>query len=230
MLLPTPGATEQNEQQGSVYFIRHGESTSNERNIFAGLLDVELTAFGRLQARQAGLDLKNKGVKFDAVYVSHMRRARQTCEIALDISQSLKSPDIPVHIDHRISEKSFGIFAGRNLNLLRLSLGYEGFEEMLHSHNEAPPSGEKIADVYDRSARFYQERVVPHLQRGENVLVVCHQYVLEPLALYLSDLPPTAYKHLKLPNGKALSREELVKFRNKESGGIAALRKEINAM
>ncbi|WP_041233069.1 phosphoglycerate mutase family protein [Cylindrospermum stagnale] len=68
-----------------------------------------------MQARQAGVDVKNKGVKFDAVYVSHMRRARQTCEIALNISQSLKSPDIPVQIDYRISEKSFGIFAGRNL-------------------------------------------------------------------------------------------------------------------
>ncbi len=208
---------------GKVYFIRHGESTSNERNIFAGVLDVDLTAFGRLQARRAGLDIKNKGVKFDAVYVSHMRRARQTCEIALAESEALKSPDIPVQIDHRISEKSFGIFAGRNLNLLRLALGYEGFEEMLHSHNEAPPAGEKIAQVYDRAARFYEEKVVPHLRRGETVLVVCHQYVLEPLALYLSGLPPTAYKHLKLPNGKALSREELMKFRDKESGGTAAL-------
>ena len=28
------------EQLGRVYFIRHGESTSNERNIFAGVLDV----------------------------------------------------------------------------------------------------------------------------------------------------------------------------------------------
>jgi Fructose-2,6-bisphosphatase len=71
------------EKLGLVYFIRHGESTSNERNIFAGVLDVELTSFGRLQARQAGVDLKKKGTKFDAVYVSHMRRARQTCEIAL---------------------------------------------------------------------------------------------------------------------------------------------------
>lgn len=213
---------------GHVYFIRHGESTSNERNIFAGVLDVDLTAFGRLQARRAGLDIKNKGVKFDAVYVSHMRRARQTCEIALTESQALKSPDIPVQIDHRISEKSFGIFAGRNLNLLRLALGYEGFEEMLHSHNEAPPAGEKISQVYDRAARFYEEKVVPHLERGETVLVVCHQYVLEPLALYLSGLPPTAYKHLKLPNGKALSKDELVKFRDKESSGSASLRKEIN--
>ncbi len=157
-----------------------------------------------------------------------MRRARQTCEIALAESQALKSPDTPVQIDHRISERSFGIFAGRNLNLLRLSLGYEGFEEMLHSHNEAPPTGEKISQIYVRAGNFYQERVVPHLERGETVLVVCHQYVLEPLALYLSDLPPTAYHSLKLPNGKALSRDELIKFRDKESGGTAALRKKFN--
>lgn len=215
-------------QKGGVYFIRHGESTSNERNIFAGVLDVGLTAFGKLQARRAGLDLKKKGIKFDAVYVSHMRRARQTCEIALDVSQALKSPDTPIQIDHRISERSFGIFAGRNLNLLRLVLGYEGFEEMLHSHNEAPPAGEKIGQIYTRAGNFYEERVVPHLQRGENVLVVCHQYVLEPLALYLSNLPPSAYHHLKLPNGKALSREDLVKFRDDESSGFAALRKKIN--
>ena len=30
---------------GNVYFIRHGESTRNERNIFAGVLDVDLTSF-----------------------------------------------------------------------------------------------------------------------------------------------------------------------------------------
>ncbi|MEG4075935.1 phosphoglycerate mutase family protein [Microcoleus sp. Pol14C2] len=88
------------EQLGRVYFIRHGESTSNERNIFAGVLDVDLTSFGRLQARRAGVDLKKKGTKFDAVYVSHMRRARQTCEIAIAESQALKSSDTPVEIAH----------------------------------------------------------------------------------------------------------------------------------
>jgi len=56
------------EELGRVYFIRHGESTSNERNIFAGVLDVDLTSFGRWQARRAGVDLKKKGTKFDAVY------------------------------------------------------------------------------------------------------------------------------------------------------------------
>jgi 2,3-bisphosphoglycerate-dependent phosphoglycerate mutase len=41
------GASEKtNNLPGKVYFIRHGESTSNERNIFAGVLDVDLTAYG----------------------------------------------------------------------------------------------------------------------------------------------------------------------------------------
>ena len=215
-------------RKGTVYFIRHGESTSNERNIFAGVLDVELTAFGKMQARQAGCDLKNKGVTFDAVYVSHLKRARQTCNIALTVSGALKEPDIEPHIDHRLGEKSFGIFAQRNKNLLRLALGYEGFESLLHSHNETPPSGESIQQVYDRVARFYEDEIVPRLERGENVLVVCHQYVLEPLALYLSGLPATDYHHLKLPNGKALSREALVDFQHKESSGAASLRKKVN--
>lgn len=29
---------------------------------------------------------------------------------------------------------------------------------------------DKISQVYDRASRFYEEKVVPHWQRGENVL------------------------------------------------------------
>ncbi|MEM9948358.1 MAG: histidine phosphatase family protein [Cyanobacteria bacterium P01_D01_bin.36] len=215
-------------KRGTAYFIRHGESTFNERNIFAGVVDAELTAFGKMQARQAGQDIQKKSVTFDAVYVSHLRRARQTCDISLAVSGALNSSDIEPQIDHRLGEKSFGIFAKRNKNLLRLALGYDGFEEFLHSHHETPPSGESISQVYDRVAEFYEEQVVPRLERGENVLVVCHQYVLEPLALYLSGLPVTRYQHLKLPNGKALSGDELVAFQHKESGSVASLRKKVN--
>ena len=215
-------------KRGTAYFIRHGESTFNERNIFAGVVDAELTAFGKMQARQAGQDIKRKSVTFDAVYVSHLRRARQTCDIALSVSGALESTDVVPQMDHRLGEKSFGIFAKRNKNLLRLALGYDGFEEFLHSHQETPPSGESIGQVYERVAEFYEEKVVPRIERGENVLVVCHQYVLEPLALYLSGQPVTQYQHLKLPNGKALSVDELVAFQHKESSGVASLRKKIN--
>lgn len=216
------------EQRGQVYFVRHGESTSNERNIFAGVLDVALTPYGRMQARRAGKNIKEKGVRFDAVYVSHLRRARQTCEIALQESQSLRDLAAKPIIDHRISERSFGILTGENKNLCRHVLGHTGFEGLIHSHNEAAPGGESIENVYLRVVDFYEQEVVPRLARGENVLVVCHEYVLEPLSLYLCGLPANAYKRLKIPNAKALSCNDLIRFREDEVSPSAVLRKSIN--
>ena len=214
--------------RGQVYFVRHGESASNERNIFAGVLDVALTPYGRLQARRAGRDIKQKGVLFDAVYVSHLRRARLTCEIALQESQALRDPLIKPIIDHRISERSQGILTGQNKNLCRLALGHARFEQMIHAHNESPPGGETIESVYGRVVDFYEQEIVPRLDKGDNVLVVCHEYVLEPLSVYLCGLPATEYKRLKLPNAKALNREDLMRFRDEEASSGAMLRKSIN--
>jgi 2,3-bisphosphoglycerate-dependent phosphoglycerate mutase len=45
--------------------IRHGESLWNLENRFTGWTDVELTATGVAQAKQAGLTLKNHGFDFD---------------------------------------------------------------------------------------------------------------------------------------------------------------------
>jgi len=63
-------------------------------------------------------DIKRRGTKFDAIFVSHMRRARQTCQLVMEECD----PDcaLPHQIDHRLAEKSFGIFAGRNINVLRM--------------------------------------------------------------------------------------------------------------
>ncbi|MEM9092862.1 MAG: phosphoglycerate mutase family protein [Cyanobacteria bacterium P01_F01_bin.53] len=59
-LRPTKSSTQASTatKRGTAYFIRHGESTFNERNIFAGVVDAELTAFGKMQARQAGQDIR----------------------------------------------------------------------------------------------------------------------------------------------------------------------------
>ena len=72
-------------------------------------------AFCRTRAPQ---DIKRRNIKFDAIFVSHMRRARQTCALAMEVCD----PDstVPYVIDHRLAEKSFGIFAGKNINVRRL--------------------------------------------------------------------------------------------------------------
>ena len=106
----------------------------------AGIHDVYLTEYGKLQAQRAGQarsgngalphcaaadaspqDIKRRGTKFDAVFVSHMRRARQTCCLVLETADP--ACDVEHVIDARLAEKSFGIFAGRNINVLRMARG-----------------------------------------------------------------------------------------------------------
>ena len=209
---------------GQCYFVRHGESTSNETNIFAGVLDVDLTSFGRLQAQRAGKDMKKKGLlMFDAVYVSHLKRARRTLAVACHSAGLVPSADpesvetwpeeLRPHVDYRIAERSFGIFSRRNKMLLRQALGHHTFEHLLHSPFAAPPTAETIDSIYRRCAEFDAEVIQPHLSRGETILVVSHQYTLEAMAVHLAGLPSSAYYSFSLPNGKAMSIEDMGKYR-----------------
>ena len=64
--------------------------------------------------------------------------------------------------------------------------GRKTFERLTASGHEEPPAAEPLAEVYSRVSAFYEECVVPLTAAGKNVLVVSHQYALEPLALYLA--------------------------------------------
>ena len=210
---------------GKVFFIRHGESTANEANVYSGVTDVSLTKFGIKQAQSAGADLKKKGIQLDAVYTSHLVRTRKTAAVALfeagltpndDPNATNKWPASlqPIY-KPSIAERSFGVFTGENKVLLRRALRHEEFERMVHSPAEAPPCAETIGSIYKRCGEFHQTEIIPRVARGETILVVSHQYVLEAYALLLEGLPPSEYYSFSLPNGKALSAEDMKEYRHK---------------
>ena len=51
-----------------ILLLRHGESQWNLENRFTGWIDVDLTKKGQIEAREAGLLLKESQFKFDLVY------------------------------------------------------------------------------------------------------------------------------------------------------------------
>ena len=63
--------------------------------------------------------------------------------------------------------------------------GFKTFERLTASGHEEPPAAEPLSEVFARVSNFYDEVVKPLTDAGKNVLVVSHQYALEPLALYL---------------------------------------------
>ncbi len=63
--------------------------------------------------------------------------------------------------------------------------GFKTFERLTASGHEEPPAAEPLSEVFGRVSDFYDKVVKPLTDEGKNVLVVSHQYALEPLALYL---------------------------------------------
>lgn len=62
-----------------IFFIRHGESTSDVEDRYGGAYDDHLTEKGREQARRLAQDINGRGI--EKFYTSPLLRARETAEI-----------------------------------------------------------------------------------------------------------------------------------------------------
>jgi bisphosphoglycerate-dependent phosphoglycerate mutase len=79
--LPSPQfiqVRKHSNKMAKLFLVRHGESEWNERGVWTGWTEVNLTEKGIEQAQKAGNVLKDE--KIDKIYVSDMDRAKQTME------------------------------------------------------------------------------------------------------------------------------------------------------
>jgi probable phosphoglycerate mutase len=87
------------------WFLRHGETDWNIRNLSQGNVDIPLNETGLAQARSASLLLRGKGIR--GVISSPLSRARVTADIAAaELGMS-------VQIDDGLREVSFGVQEGK---------------------------------------------------------------------------------------------------------------------
>ena len=93
----------------TLILLRHGESQWNEKNLFTGWVDVDLTDKGRAEAVRGGKLLAEQGVLPDVLYTSLLRRAITTANLALDAADRHW---IPVVRDWRLNERHYGALQG----------------------------------------------------------------------------------------------------------------------
>ena len=89
----------------TLFLIRHAQSEFNEKGIFQGKLDSDLTPLGFVQARLVANFLKKEGL--EVVITSPQRRAYKTAQTISDVLC------IPLVEDERIREMSFGELEGK---------------------------------------------------------------------------------------------------------------------
>ncbi len=153
-----------------IYLVRHAQSEFNEKGLFQGRLDSDLTPLGFVQARMVANFLKGKNIQ--AILSSPQRRAYKT---ALTISDVL---DLPVEIDERLREMSFGNLEGKRF-LDLASQERDLIKAWLENPVKSPLPTQESMILFEERVKSFLEDITA--REEETVVVVAHGGTLHAL-------------------------------------------------
>jgi 2,3-bisphosphoglycerate-dependent phosphoglycerate mutase len=182
--------------------VRHGESQWNLENRFTGWVDVPLSDKGREEARQAGEKLRDK--HFDKGFTSVLQRAILTMDTILEV---IGQKDLPIERSEKLNERHYGDLQGLNKAETAEKFGDEQVKLWRRSYSVRPPNGESLEDTAARTMPYYQEKIVPELNAGKNVLVAAHGNSLRSIVMHLDSLSQDEVVELNIPTGAPLMYE-----------------------
>jgi len=208
---------------GQLVLIRHGQSDWNQKNLFTGWTDVDLTAQGREEARQGGRTLVDAGLSFDIAFTSVLTRAIRTLWIVLD---EMKLMWIPVEGSWRLNERHYGSLQGldkaqttakhgeaqvkiwrRSYDIPPPPLAESDERHPLHDRRYASlpptvlPGTESLKTTLARVQPYWEDRIAAELKRGRNVLVAAHGNSLRAVVKMLEGISDDEITELNIPTG-----------------------------
>lgn len=178
--------------------VRHGQSEWNEKNLFTGWRDPDLTELGREEAHAAGRLLREAGYTFDVAFTSALRRAQHTLTIMLE---ELGQPGLETIADEALNERDYGDLSGLNKDDARARWGAEQVHVWRRSFDVPPPGGESLKMTAERVLPYYEAAILPRLEAGERVLVSAHGNSLRALIMALEGLSGEAIVKRELATG-----------------------------
>lgn len=209
--------------------LRHGESIWNQKNLFTGWVDVDLSEKGLQEARRAGKLLKQGGYAFDMAFTSMQKRAIRTLWLTLDEMDLMW---VPVQNSWRLNERHYGALQGLDKSETAAKYGDEKVLIWRRAYDIAPPPIEKtdamypgndprykgipekdlprtecLKDVVARMLPYWEETIAPALRSGKRVIIAAHGNSLRALVKYLDGIADQEIVKLNIPTGVPLVYE-----------------------
>jgi len=148
-----------------LWLVRHGETEWSLSGQHTSRTDIPLTEHGRKRAEELRDFLK--GTKFDAVFVSPMQRARETCAIAGFSDQAV--------IDDGLKEWDYGIYEGKTTAQIRADVpGWSVWKDTIIDGETAEQVGVRADSVIARA--------LASAPAGGKVALFAHAHILRILA------------------------------------------------
>jgi 2,3-bisphosphoglycerate-dependent phosphoglycerate mutase len=208
---------------GQLVLVRHGQSDWNQKNLFTGWHDVDLTAQGREEARQAGRTLKDAGLSFDIAFTSVLTRAIRTLWLVLDEMQLVW---LPVEKSWRLNERHYGALQGLDKAQTTAKHGEAQVKIWRRSYDIPPPplsdsderhprhdaryanltptvlpGTESLKTTLARVQPYWEDRIAPAILSGRNVLVAAHGNSLRAVIKMLEGISDDEITELNVPTG-----------------------------
>lgn len=212
-----------------IVLLRHGESEWNQKNLFTGWADVNLTPKGIEEAKLAGRLLKENGFAVDVAFTSLLKRAIRTLWIALEEMDSMW---IPIFPNWRLNERHYGALQGLNKAETAAKYGEDQVLIWRRSYDIPPPPLEAndernaghdrrykslkanelpltecLKDTVDRFLPYWHSDIVPQINAGKNVIIAAHGNSLRALIKYLDNISDEDIAALNIPTGIPLVYE-----------------------
>jgi 2,3-bisphosphoglycerate-dependent phosphoglycerate mutase len=208
---------------GKLVLLRHGQSDWNQKNLFTGWHDVDLTAQGREEARQAGRTLADAGLTFDIAFTSLLTRAIRTLWIVLD---EMKLMWVPVENSWRLNERHYGSLQGLDKAQTTAKHGEAQVKIWRRSYDIPPPplpesderhpkhdpryaslsptvlpGTESLKTTLARVQPYWEDRIAAEILRGHNVLVAAHGNSLRAVVKMLEGISDDEITEVNIPTG-----------------------------
>jgi 2,3-bisphosphoglycerate-dependent phosphoglycerate mutase len=208
---------------GKLVMIRHGQSDWNLKNLFTGWTDVDLTEQGRSEARAGARTLIEEGLEFDIAFTSVLTRAIRTLWIMLD---EMNAMWLPVERHWRLNERHYGALQGLDKAETAARHGADQVKIWRRSYDIPPPAledddsrhprhdpryrsvapsalpgTESLKTTLDRVRPYWEDRILPELRVGRNVLVAAHGNSLRALVKMLENISDADITEFNIPTG-----------------------------
>lgn len=185
-----------------LYLQRHLKSQWNLENKFTGWTDVPLSQEGIDSAKEVAERLAGK--KIDKIYTSPLIRNKETVSLIL---KNLDLEYLPITADKALDERSYGELQGLNKDEVAEKFGKEKVRLWRRSYDMAPPGGESLKDVCERTTPFFKEHIENDLREGKNVLIVASHNSLRAIIKYVENISDDKIAEVELPFGGLVSYE-----------------------
>lgn len=207
----------------TLVMLRHGRSDWNDKNLFTGWYDSDLSEAGEAEAREAGRLLREEGIRPAVVHTSVLTRAVRTATLALEV---MEMTWIPVRRHWRLNERHYGALQGLDKTATSEKYGEDQVHKWRRSYDVRPPELEAddernadrdpryqglpaellpptecLKDVVVRMLPYWYDFLVPDLRQDGPVLVSAHGNSLRALVKHLKAISDEDIPGLEIPTG-----------------------------